>query len=70
YRIHGADDFEQIGFEELLDQGGVVVVEWASRVLELLPIDTIHVSIANLSPTERLIEITMPPAAGISDSSP
>src|SRR5437667_9261177 len=32
YRVGGADDFEAIGFTELLQQGGVVVVEWAERV--------------------------------------
>ena len=32
YRVGGADDFEAIGFGELLGQGGVVVVEWAGRV--------------------------------------
>src|SRR6266481_3058646 len=39
YRVQGADDFEAIGFVELLDEGGVVVVEWASRVAALLPED-------------------------------
>src|SRR5437763_10940658 len=28
YRAHGPDDFETIGFTELLEQDGVVVVEW------------------------------------------
>src|SRR5687767_15821389 len=37
YRVGGADDFESIGFTELLEQGGVVVVEWAGRVEDLLP---------------------------------
>jgi tRNA threonylcarbamoyladenosine biosynthesis protein TsaE len=37
YRVSGADDFESIGFTELLDQRGVVVVEWADRVTALLP---------------------------------
>jgi tRNA threonylcarbamoyladenosine biosynthesis protein TsaE len=38
YRVGGADDFEAIGFPELLEQpGAVVVVEWADRVSELLP---------------------------------
>ena len=31
YRVGGADDFEAIGFTELLAEGGVVVVEWADR---------------------------------------
>jgi tRNA threonylcarbamoyladenosine biosynthesis protein TsaE len=38
YRVSGAEDFEAIGFAELLEQlDGVVVVEWADRVKELLP---------------------------------
>src|SRR5215831_19055074 len=28
YRVHGAEDFDAIGFAELLDQNGVIVVEW------------------------------------------
>jgi len=37
YRVGGAEDFEAIGFNELLEQGGVVVIEWASRVGRILP---------------------------------
>src|ERR1700677_2270816 len=37
YRVTGPEDFEGIGFGELLEQGGVVVVEWASRIAEILP---------------------------------
>lgn len=57
YRIAGADDFEAIGFTELLDQGGVVVVEWATRVRDLLPAATIHVTITPTSPETRDIRI-------------
>jgi len=45
YRAGGVEDFEGIGFEELLEQGGVVVVEWASRVAELLPEGTVWVRV-------------------------
>src|SRR5205807_916546 len=31
YRVGGADDFDAIGFSELLEQEGVVVVEWPTR---------------------------------------
>ena len=37
YRVSGPDDFDAIGFSELLEQNGVVVVEWPARVEELLP---------------------------------
>jgi tRNA threonylcarbamoyladenosine biosynthesis protein TsaE len=57
YRVHGAEDFEQIGFEELLDQGGIVVVEWASRVSELIPRVHIDVMIEATDENARLIKI-------------
>ena len=60
YRIGGADDFDAIGFAELLEQGGVVVVEWASRVSSLLPGHTIHVRLTAIEPTVREIEISRP----------
>ena len=63
YRVGGADDFEAIGFAELLEQGGVVVVEWAQRVRELLPARCISVRIQPTGQTERHIEIEMPPDA-------
>ena len=58
YRVGGADDFEAIGFAELLEQRGVVVVEWASRVRELLPSHTINVSITPLGTHDREIGIS------------
>lgn len=60
YRVGGADDFEAIGFAELLEQGGVVVVEWPSRVEGLLPPGRIDVSIEPTGPMSRRIEIRRP----------
>jgi tRNA threonylcarbamoyladenosine biosynthesis protein TsaE len=57
YRVRGADDFESIGFSELLEQRGVVVVEWADRVTSLLPSGVIHVTITTVDQTHREIEI-------------
>jgi tRNA threonylcarbamoyladenosine biosynthesis protein TsaE len=60
YRVAGADDFEAIGFSELLEQGGVVVVEWANRVNVLLPRERIDVTIEHLGDHSRRITIRMP----------
>ena len=60
YRVAGPDDFEAIGFSELLAQGGVVVVEWASRVAELLPPDCINVRIEPGGEHVRRITVTPP----------
>jgi tRNA threonylcarbamoyladenosine biosynthesis protein TsaE len=57
YRVGGAEDFEAIGFPELLEQGGVVVVEWASRVLRLLPEKRIDVTLEIVGPRTRRIRL-------------
>ncbi len=57
YRVHGSDDFQQIGFEELLDQQGIVIIEWPSRVKELIPSNHISVNIEHAGEDERVITI-------------
>jgi tRNA threonylcarbamoyladenosine biosynthesis protein TsaE len=58
YRVGGAEDFETIGFAELLEQGGVLVIEWPQRVESLLPQgNRIDVSVETLSPHTRRITI-------------
>ena len=57
YRVNGPEDFEAIGFGELLEHGGVVVVEWAERVQTLLPPRCIPVRITSLGPDVRSIQI-------------
>ena len=58
YRVSGAEDFEAIGFSELLEQGGIVVVEWASRIADLLPQKRIDVQIDAIGPTSRKISVS------------
>jgi tRNA threonylcarbamoyladenosine biosynthesis protein TsaE len=57
YRVGGADDFEAIGFSELFEQGGIVVVEWAERVRSLLPAACISVNIEAVGETTRILRI-------------
>ena len=57
YRTAGADDLEAVGFLELLDQKGLVVVEWASKVAELLPQAAIQVQLTATGPQRRQIEV-------------
>lgn len=60
YRVSGSDDFDAIGFTELLGQGGVVVVEWPGRVLSLLPENRFDIHITPISQTTRRIEFHGP----------
>jgi tRNA threonylcarbamoyladenosine biosynthesis protein TsaE len=55
YRVGGADDFEGIGFSELLEQGGIVVVEWPTRVMELLPPGHLSIRIEATGVRDRTI---------------
>ena len=57
YRVSGSDDFEAIGFSELLEQGGVVVVEWAERVEALLPRERVDVRIEHLGEDRRRLTL-------------
>ncbi|MGD0541509.1 MAG: tRNA (adenosine(37)-N6)-threonylcarbamoyltransferase complex ATPase subunit type 1 TsaE [Tepidisphaeraceae bacterium] len=57
YRIGGADDFESIGFAELLEQQGVVVVEWADRIAKILPGRRIRVAIEVVGESDRRVTI-------------
>ena len=61
YRITGADDFEAIGFTELLEQNGVIAVEWPSRIASLLPRRRFVVRITTTAESTRRIEIESPP---------
>lgn len=58
YRVYGADDFDAIGFSELIEEQGVVIVEWPARVESLLPArDRIDVHIETLSANRRRVRI-------------
>jgi tRNA threonylcarbamoyladenosine biosynthesis protein TsaE len=57
YRLKGVDDFLSLGFEEMLSSNGVCCIEWAERIIDILPDETITVSLTHVSETERLIEV-------------
>lgn len=60
YRVGGAEDFEAIGFAELLEQGGVVVVEWPERVESILPEKRVSIHIEPTGTRRRRITIKTP----------
>ena len=57
YRISGAEDLEGIGFEEILEQDGYVVVEWWQKVRELIPEKHWMVRLTTTSPRGRDVEV-------------
>lgn len=57
YRIGGTEDFETIGFDEILEQNGIVIVEWASRVKSILPENCRWISIETTGPNSRVFDL-------------
>ncbi|MGH7274255.1 MAG: tRNA (adenosine(37)-N6)-threonylcarbamoyltransferase complex ATPase subunit type 1 TsaE [Nitrospiria bacterium] len=45
YRIEQPEEIEKLGLLELLDEEGVVVIEWAEKVQELLPEERLAIRI-------------------------
>ena len=58
YRLDSADEALRIGFDEYLDDSGVLVIEWADKFPELLPPDTFYFQFRLLEDQAR--EIRMP----------
>ncbi len=52
YRLSGMDDLVDIGFEDYLQEEGVIVVEWADRV-EDLRVDGLFVNLQYLNESRR-----------------
>jgi tRNA threonylcarbamoyladenosine biosynthesis protein TsaE len=46
YRLSSDEEFLELGFEERLREGDVLVVEWADKVLRVLPPDTLIVRLS------------------------
>jgi tRNA threonylcarbamoyladenosine biosynthesis protein TsaE len=59
YRIASEEDFAAVGFEELLQAGGIAVVEWAEKVADFLPGDRLEIVMeAGEGEEERLLTLT------------
>jgi tRNA threonylcarbamoyl adenosine modification protein YjeE len=58
YRLKSAREMAELGFEDALDQGAVLV-EWPERAPEALPPEALHVRLG-LRDTGRLARITGP----------
>lgn len=57
YRLSGADELFEIGWEDYLRRGAVCAVEWSEKVRDAFFGDEISVRIEKLGETERKITI-------------
>jgi tRNA threonylcarbamoyladenosine biosynthesis protein TsaE len=58
YRLVGCADLAEMGYDEYLSGRGVMVIEWAEKVLEAVPVDALFVVMTYLEENVRKIEIS------------
>lgn len=58
YRLKRKEELINAGFDEFFYEKGIIMLEWADRVKELLPVSRFDVCLSILSETERKIDIS------------
>ena len=57
YRLNGYSEFEDLGYEEYFCGKGIVVIEWAEKIIQILPDNTFFVSFEYIDKNKRKIVI-------------
>ncbi len=58
YRLEREEELLALGFKEMLENGeNLILIEWASKVKNILPNSAIHIDINHVDETTREIEI-------------
>jgi len=59
YRVEHADELDELGLEDALT-GGVVLVEWPERAADRLPTDSLHVALRTIEAQARQVTLSGP----------
>jgi len=57
YRLNGPQELHDLGLEEMLSPDGVVVIEWAEKIKDILPEGAFWIKIEYVGENERKINI-------------
>jgi len=57
YRLNCDKDFEDIGGDEIINGGGISIIEWSERIQKSIPENSIIISIEITNPNSRTIKI-------------
>ena len=57
YRLKNEEDFEQIGGSEIINSGGITIIEWSERIQKSLPDNVINITLEISGPFSRLIKV-------------
>ena len=57
YRLKNSDELIDIGWDDYLDSGAVMVIEWSEVAEDILPAGVIRITLAYINDTSRKITI-------------
>ena len=57
YRLTTHDDFLRLGFEETLEKGAIVAIEWPERIAPLLTFPHLAIRISHIAEQARFLEM-------------
>jgi tRNA threonylcarbamoyladenosine biosynthesis protein TsaE len=57
YRLESAREVLQLGFDDYLEEGGIIVIEWADKFPELLPNETQWLHFRHRADGTREVEV-------------
>ena len=57
YRLEDEDELYAMGFEDYLDRGGLILMEWADRVPNALPRERLDIRIVGSGAEERTVRL-------------
>ncbi len=57
YRLADADELYAVGFEDHLDTGSIIIMEWSENVLDALPPERLEVHIEGSGEEPRSVDI-------------
>ncbi|MFZ3105611.1 MAG: tRNA (adenosine(37)-N6)-threonylcarbamoyltransferase complex ATPase subunit type 1 TsaE [Smithella sp.] len=57
YRLNSYSEFEDLGYEEYFCGKGIVVIEWAEKIIHILPADAFFISFEYIDENKRKIVI-------------
>jgi len=58
YRLENSREMMDAGFEDFFNGGGVVVIEWAEKIRDILPNETLFVMFEYMDETTRAIRLS------------
>ena len=58
YRLSGTRDLEEIGYDECFNDKGVVIVEWAEKIRDALPKETLFILLTYIDENIRKIMLS------------